>query len=178
MHRSMRAMFGVSCAFVVLVFAVVGCSPSPAVAPNKTAVRSTIRRYNDLLAAGYRSMNMNPMLEVATRAQAESEYVHMSSLAEGGVRLDPELREMKFIRVSVEETSAQVETKETWDYRHYNRVDGKLLLEQKGLVYDMAYDLETQSDGRWLVSDVRTISASSTVPPEVIATPTAVAPGR
>ncbi len=173
-----RSKWGRSGACALLVLVLAGCSTGPATSPDEKAVRSTILKYNELLAAGYRSMNMTPMLEVATQAQAESEYIHMSSLAEGGVRLDPTLVSLDFVTVSVEATSAQVETRETWDYRHYQRDTGALLLEQKGLIYELAYDLEKQEDGRWLVSDVRAISSTATVEPTVIATPTAIPPGH
>jgi hypothetical protein len=159
-------------AVMCLVLLLVGCSSAR---PSEhEAVRKTILRYNDLLAQGYRSLDMNPMQEVATKLQAEAEYIHMSSLAEGGVRLDPELRHIEFVKVSVEATSASVETRERWDYRHYARADGKLALEQTGLVYVLAWDLERQADGRWLVSDVRAISSTTTVEPKVLGTITPV----
>lgn len=163
-------------AWLVVALVAGGCSAPSRPASVEDRARQTITRYNEVLTQGYRSMNMNPMQEVATLTQAESEYIHMSSLAEGGVRLDPTLQELKFVKVSIETTTARVETRETWDYRHYGRADGKLLLEQKDLVYHLAYDLEKQSDDRWLVSDVRAISATSTTEPTRIATPTAIPP--
>ncbi|MRS13116.1 MAG: hypothetical protein EG823_08640 [Actinobacteria bacterium] len=141
---------------------------------DEAAIRALIVQYNETLISGYRTMDMNPMQEVATLEQAEDEYIYMSSLAEGGVRLDATLVDLAFVRFSIETMSAQVETRETWDYRHYGREDGKLLLMQEGLIYDLAYDLEKQADGRWLVSDVRAISATSTVEPTRIATPTPI----
>lgn len=155
-----------------------GCSGSDKTPSSEDAIKRTIERYNELLTQGYRSMNMNPMQEVTTLAQSESEYIHMSSLAEGGVRLDPTLIDLEFVSISVETTSAQAETRETWDYRHYGRADGRLLLEQKGLIYHLAWDLAKQADGRWLVSDVRAISATATVEPNRIATPTVIPPGQ
>jgi len=154
----------------------VGCTPIPPISPDEQAIRTTIERYNEILTQGYRSMNMNPMREVATQLQSEDEYIHMSSLAEGGIRLDSELKDLKFVKVSVESTTAEVETRETWDYRQYSRATGKAVLEQKGLVYDLAYDLQRQSDNRWLVSDVRAINVTSTVEPTILGTITPVLP--
>lgn len=156
-----------------LVAAVLGCRPAVG---DEQAIRSTITRYNELLAAGYRSLDMNQMREVASQTQAEAEYIHMSSLAEGGIRLDPQLRSLEFLRVSVESTSAQAETRETWDYRHYSRANGALVAEQKGLVYHLAWDLSRESSGTWLVTDVRAISATATVPPTVLGTITPTPP--
>lgn len=149
-----------------------GCTRAPAMSADEKAIRATIVRYNELLSQGYRSLNMNPIQEVATQLQSEDEYIYMSSLAEGGVRLDPELVDQKFTRVSVETTSAEAETTETWNYRHYDRKTGKLVLEQKDLVYRLAWDLEKHSDGRWYVSDLRAIDATTSVPPTVGATRT------
>jgi hypothetical protein len=156
MRRSGRLL-----AWLLLPLALSACSPEARLSAEERAVRTTIDRYDSLLAEGYRSMNMNAMREVASRLQAETEYIHMSSLAEGGIRLDPELRRLEFVRVSLEATSAQAETRETWDYRHYSRATGALVLEQKGLVY---------------VTDVRAISTTATVEPTVLGTITPVLP--
>ena len=160
---------------LVLVF-VSGCTPAPQMSSDERTIRTTIQRYNDLLIEGYRSLDMNPMQEVAAKLQAEDEYIHMSSLAEGGIRLDSELKKLEFVRVSVEATSAQAETRETWDYRQYSRTTGKLVLEQKGLVYDLAWDFIREPTGKWLVSDVRAISATTTVEPTTPGTITPVPP--
>ena len=93
---------------LVVVTSLVGCAPSKPT--EQDAVHSTILRYNELLSEGYRSLNMNGVAQVATKLQAEDEYIHMSSLAEGGVRLDPDLKDIKFVKVSVETTTALVET--------------------------------------------------------------------
>jgi hypothetical protein len=160
---------------VILALSVVGCAPS--VSPDEQAVRATITRYNTLLADGYRALNMTPMSEVADQVQAETEYIHMSSLAEGGIRLDSQLKKLEFVSVSVEATSAQAETRETWDYRQYSRATGALVLEQKGLVYHLAWDLAKQDGGTWLVTDVRAISSTTTVEPTVLSTITPMPSG-
>lgn len=149
---------------VAMSLSLFGCAAAPKLSPDELAVRTTIERYNTLLIQGHKSLDMNPMQEVATKLQAEDEYIYMSSLAEGGVRLDAQLKDQQFLRVSVESTSAQAETLETWDYRHYARDSGKLVREQKDLVYRLAWDLERQSDGRWLVSDVRAIDTTAGPP--------------
>lgn len=163
-------------ALVVALTLGVGCAPE--VSPEELAVRQTIERYNSMLADGYRALDMNGMTQVATPAQAESEYVHMSSLAEGDVRLDPTLKKLEFLTASVEATSATAETREAWEYRHYSRKTGKLLLEEPGLVYHLAWDLEKQPSGQWLVSDVRAISSTSTNEPAMPGTRTPPPPEK
>ncbi|MBA4370849.1 MAG: hypothetical protein C0418_04645 [Coriobacteriaceae bacterium] len=161
---------------LVTVALLAGCaSPPPS---DERSVRGVITRYNALLSDGYRSLDMNGMREVASQLQAEDEYIHMSSLAEGGVRLDPELKKLEFLRVTVEATTAQAETRETWDYHHYSRATGELVLEQKALIYHLAWDLSKETSGTWLVTDVRAISATSAVEPRQVGTLTPVFPER
>jgi hypothetical protein len=164
-YRTIAALAG------ILVFVALSGCASAGPSPDEALVRATIQRYDTLLAQGYRSMNMNGIREVATQLQAESEYIHMASLGEGGVRLLPDLRSLEFVKVSVEGTAALVETLETWDYTHVNPTTGAVIQEQKGLVYRLAWDLNKEADGRWLVSDVRAIE--STTAPAAASTPTA-----
>jgi hypothetical protein len=151
-------------ALLAAALSVLGCT-RPAGSAEASLVRGTVERYNTLLAQGYRSMDMGPIAEVATQVQAETEYIHMSSLAEGGVRLLPELRDLKFVEVSVEQTTALVTTLETWDYTHVDPASGAVIRSTTGLTYRLAWDLIKGTDGRWVVSDVRAIEASTTGPP-------------
>jgi hypothetical protein len=162
--------------WLLLVALAAGCT-STAASPDEALIKATIERYDALLAQGYRSMDMGPMADVATQLQTETEYIHMSSLAEGGVRLLPDLRRLEFVRVSVEGTSALAETLETWDYRHVNPTTGELIREQEGLIYRLAWDLVKETDGRWLVSDVRSVDVTTTGPP-VSMEPTASQPRK
>ncbi len=163
-------------ALLVVLVALAACAP--AMSPEEQSVRSTIEQYNQMLSDGYRAMNMNGMTQFATPTQAESEYIHMSSLAEGGIRLDPTLKEIEILMVSIEATAATAETRETWEYRHYSRETGKLVLEEKALVYHLAWDLELQQSGTWLVSDVRAISSTSTNEPQMPGTRTPSPPKK
>lgn len=131
----------------------------------------TVVRYDRLLAEGYRTMDMSRLRQVATELQAEDEYIHMSALGEGGVRLLPLLRSMEFIEVSVEATTARIQTRETWDYRHEDRVSREVLLVQSDLVYTLVWDLVRDDQGRWIVDDVRAIDATSASPPVQLGIP-------
>ncbi len=146
-----------------------GCNRNPAPA-EEARIRATIERYDAHLVEGYRTMDMNPLQEVATKLQAEDEYIHMSSLAEGGVRLLPELKSFELEKVSVEGTRALAQTMETWDYRHESLATKKIVLVQRGMVYRLTWDLERHSDGAWFVSDVRAVEASTTAQPQQVGT--------
>lgn len=158
-----------------LVFAalgLVGCGAG--VAPSaEDEVKAVVLRYDRLLAEGYRTMDMNRLQQVAEQLQGEDEYIHMSALGEGGVRLLPVMTDQEFTEVSVEATSAQVQTRESWDYVHEDRITRETILIQRGMVYELVWDLVLASDGRWLVSDVRALEATSTIPPEQLREPPA-----
>lgn len=134
------------------------------------AIKSTIRSYNSLLASGYRTMDMSKLRQAAGELQAEDEYIHMASLGEGGMRLDPELLKLEFLRVSIEGTSAVVETRETWHNRQYSVATGKLVKDEEGLQYHLAWNLSKLIEGRWLVEEIRAVSVTSTVEPTVYGT--------
>lgn len=151
-------------AAALLLIACAACAPSTS-SPD-AEIRSTIVRYNRLLAEGYRLMDMSALREVATEAQAESEYIHMSAVGEGGVRLLPRLISEEFVDISVEGTAAVVVTRETWEYAHESNPGRDLLLVQRGLVYDLAWDLVKADDGLWYVDDIRSVSATSTSEPQ------------
>lgn len=173
----MGRVFKIAC-ICLATFAVAGCIAPSRPSPEEAAVRDVISRYNQMIIQGYRAMNMNGMSQVATKLQSEDEYIFMSSLAEGGVRLDATLKDLTFLKVSVEATSATAETREVWDYKHFGRADGKLVQEEDGLVYHLAWDLEKQPTGVWLVSDVRAISTTSTGEPKQLETVTPVPPKK
>jgi hypothetical protein len=167
--RSSRLLVAV----VVILAAVVTVGCSAEVTPSAVErVRNTVVRYNRLLAEGYRSMDMGRLRQVADELQSEDEYIHMSSLGEGGVRLLPYLKHFEFLNVSVESTSARVQTRETWDFVHEGTATHEVVLVQNEMTYDLAWDLAARADGRWYVTDVRVMSASSTVEPSRTGTPT------
>lgn len=153
-----------------------GCASPPPGPDAEELVRGTVLRYNRLLAEGYRTMDMDRLRQVADELQAEDEYIHMSSLAEGGVRLLPYLKHFEFLSVHVEGSSARVETRETWDFLHEGRESRVIVLEQRDLTYEVAWDLAAAGDGRWYVTDVRVMSSTSTVPPSLPTTAAATDP--
>lgn len=161
-------MFG---AFLV-VLTLGGCRTAEA-PTDAERVQAVVTRYDRLLAEGYRTMDMNRLRQVSEQLQGEDEYIHMSALAEGGVRLLPVLTEQEFTQVSVEATSAQVQTRETWDYMHEGRVTREITFVQRAMVYELVWDLVLTSDGRWVVSDVRALETTSSAPPERLSDPSA-----
>lgn len=158
--RTRRALCAAVAAAIALL--TLGCSsPSPVDRiSDENSVRMTVVRYDRLLTEGYRSMDMSRLRQVATELQAEDEYVHMSALGEGGVRLLPVLNDFEFLEVSVEGATARVQTREAWDYRHEDRVSREVTLVQEDLVYTLAWTLERDPSGRWFVSDLRAVDAT------------------
>lgn len=166
-----RAVRTAAVAIALVAAALVGCSAAPAPSA-KERVTGTIIRYDRLLAEGYRSMDMSRIRQVANELQSEDEYIHMSSLGEGGVRLLPYLKHFEFLSVNVDGSAAHAQTRETWDFRHESVATHKVVLVQKDLIYDVAWDLARQPDGRWLVTDARVPYSTSTVEPSRLGTAT------
>lgn len=117
-------------------------------------VKSTIMRYNQLLAEGYRSLNMTPIQEVATAEQAQKVYHHMAALGEMNRRMESELKKIEFLEVNLKGgASALVRTRETWDFTHRKIKTGEVALDQKNFVYQLTYELG-KTGGHWQVKNV------------------------
>ncbi|MHB9003601.1 MAG: hypothetical protein ACYC6C_05995 [Coriobacteriia bacterium] len=156
--------------YVLGALALSGCSTPPG-SPADLEIRATVLRYDRLLAEGYRLMDMSRLAEVAEPLQAEDEYIHMSAIGEGGIRLLPVLTDHEFGQISIEGTSALVVTRETWDYVHEGHPGREAVLVQKGLTYEIAWDLARDDDERWHVTDVRAVSTTSTAEPQRLTEP-------
>jgi hypothetical protein len=121
-----------------------------------------VLRYDELLAQGYRSLDMTPLQEVATPDLALKAYHHMSAIGEGKLRLESKATAVEFTKVELRGAAdAHVETRETWDFAHVEMKTGRTFAEEKGFVYEMAYDLRKQA-GRWIIVEARTASGEST----------------
>lgn len=127
-----------------------------------TEIRAAIKRYNQLLIEGYRTFNMNPLQEVVTPEQATKLYYHMSAMGEGKLRMESALKEITFVKMEFAKPGeATVETKEIWDFTHFNMTTGKKYAEEKDFVYHMGYSLKKEK-GRWVIYNVNTVSGEST----------------
>jgi hypothetical protein len=156
---------------ILLLVALFGCSrkeeattapPSRAGAPllpqpdlpREELVKKVIKRYNFLLAEGYRNLNMNPLQEVATVEQAEKAYTHMAAIGEGKARMVSQMRRIDYLQLLFpSEEKAAVRTREIWDFAYTDIKTGRKSEEVKEFPYDVTYTLEKRA-GRWLITDV------------------------
>lgn len=119
--------------------------------------QETVERYNQLLAEGYKKLNMTSLQEVATSEQAEKAYVHMAAIGEGKMRMISQLKKLDFIYIDTSKPKqCRVTTREIWDFSYYNIQTGIKLEEEKDYVYHVAYVLEKRN-GQWIIT---TISAT------------------
>lgn len=131
-----------------------GCTTRSRPVEGEAEVTDAVRAYNERLAEGMRTLDMNALSGVATKEQATSEYVQMAALGETGVRLDAVLRDIVFESVAFSgESSATVTTTETWDYRHLSIETSETVRVEQGVVYRLRYALDLLNE-RWLVSGV------------------------
>lgn len=144
------------------ILALCACTAAAPVSDNEKNVKSAIMRYNQLLAEGYRAMNMNPLQEVTTPEQATRLYHHMAALGEGQLRMDSALKGMIFAKIDYPRPDeATVQTRESWDFTHISITTGRKYAEERGFIYEMSYHLK-QDGGRWIITGVDTLSGAST----------------
>lgn len=137
-----------------------GCSSNKNSANGE--LENIIRRYNQLVIQGYQKQDMNPMQEVTTEEHARKLYHHMSALAEGKLRMESKLKDIKFKNIDQRSsTEATVETEEIWDFTHYRMDTSEKYAEEKDFIYRMGYILN-KKDGRWIITNVNTVSGTST----------------
>lgn len=121
-------------------------------------LRHVVIQYNRILSECYSNLNMTDLLEIATEDRVRKAYYHMSALGEAGIRMKPNMINIRFtgIRPGGDE-KAEVTTHETWEYIHV-KIDDGTIKSRKRASYDMQYFL-TKQEGRWLVADVKIMKA-------------------
>ena len=142
-------------AFLLLVL-IAGCQRQSG---DERAVRETVRRYNQLLAEGYSRMDMEPLMEVATREEFSRVLHHMTALKEAGLRLESKLKKLEFTGESITDPrTARVTTREIWDFAQVGTISGKDDLRAVDVVHFLSYDLVKNGE-KWLVKRVVPLEA-------------------
>lgn len=133
---------------VLLLFS--GCNQ------NKRQIKDTVTAYTTLLAQGYRNLNMNPLIQVATEERATKAYHYMAALGEARVKMDARLKNLKFLDIKIhgflKGEKAEVKTEEIWDYSYINIDRGEQVFDNS-VTYELTYALIKKSD-QWLVADI------------------------
>jgi len=138
---------------VPVVILVTGCNVQEEPKVDTKMLEDTIVRYNALLAEGYRTLNMNPLIQAATKESAQKAYYHMAALGEERKRMEATLNRIVFLHSTVTDGShATVETDEQWKYVHYN-IDSKEEVSRNSVHYRLKYLLVMEGE-KWLVSDI------------------------
>ncbi len=126
----------------------------PASSSNEAVVKDTVKRYTQLLSEGYKTLNMNPLQEVATAELAEKAYYHMSAIGEGSTRMISKLKSIDFIETGFSSAkSSRVVTKEIWDFYYTELKTGARGNELKDYEYTVVYTLELQKN-RWIITNI------------------------
>lgn len=120
--------------------------------------KKVVELYNQLLSDSYRSLNMTPLLQVATQEQADKAYIHMAALGEGKARMISKLKKIDFMEViPLKGGTYRASTKEVWDFAYEDINTGKKNSEVKDFVYFVSYTVENR-DGRMVITNVSAIS--------------------
>lgn len=157
----------------VMLFAislVTGCSDgtregggsAPAASPasfvptgtDEEQVQQIVKRYNQLLAEGYRTLNMTRLTEVATQNQAEKAYIHMAAIGEGKARMLSALKKIDFATLKRENPDTFVaKTKEVWDFSYTDIKTGEESGKVDNFIYEVTYTLKKEGP-RWVIQEI------------------------
>jgi hypothetical protein len=154
MHSPFFSLKAASILFFLLAHLLLqyGCS-QPTASSSQQEVQEAVRLYTQLLADGYRKMNMNMLPLAATAERVKKTYLHMAAFGEGQVRMDSQLRKMEFVSTQFSATDrAEVQTKESWDYAYY-KINNNEKAYENSVTYHLSYHL-MQDSGTWLVDDI------------------------
>lgn len=132
---------------IAIILLLLGCSQ------DMEQPKVAVTRYTVLLAEGYRNLNMNPLVQVATEEQATKAYYYMAAIGEARIKMDAKIQDIKFIDFkAVAGGKAEVRTEERWDYTYINIDSGKPVFDNS-ITYRLKYVLTKKSD-RWLVANI------------------------
>ncbi|KAF0220985.1 MAG: hypothetical protein FD174_698 [Geobacteraceae bacterium] len=121
---------------------------------SQQTAHAVVMRYNQLLADGYRNLNMTPLQEVATEDLARKAYHHMAAISEGKKRMDSKLKKFEFVKTEFPQPGrCRIQTRELWDYNYSDIETGKISTEVKDYIYHVNYTLENRG-GRWLITSI------------------------
>lgn len=122
------------------------------------AIREAVVQYNNLLAEGYRTLNMSGLLAVATEERATKAYHHMAAIGEARIRMEARLKELAVSSIrQAGNDRATASSKEVWEYSYFH-IDSGDLVDENTVTYSLTYHLR-KGDGRWLVEDIKVLSA-------------------
>ncbi len=162
-HIGLRALKRVLPLIVLMVGLLVsGCVDTRDI-PSSIDLESSIREYNRLLIEGFAQLDMGVLEPIATQDQAEREFAYMTALGEGRMRLEATLVDIEFGTSNSGESTATVETRETWGYRRLSIDTGELIAEEIAVEYHLQYTL-IPVNGRWVVANIESLDESDLLP--------------
>ena len=141
---------------VVLALAVAvlpGCGRKASIEEHR--VTAVVREYNLALPRFYANRSLERLKGATTANEQERLENLIDALGKAGRALDTrqEALEVKGIKLFEPSELADVETEETWWYRHLDPVTRAVVQPPKRLRYALRYRL-VQRDGRWLIDRI------------------------
>lgn len=143
---------------LLLFFLISGCKAS-VTDPEISLIETTIRRYNRALADAYRDMSVDPLQGIASEREMGKVNMILMGFRAKNQYMETELKGIEFERIERKGTdSADVETEESWRFRHLDKKTGQevkpWVQEEYKLLYHMA-----KKDGSWIVASVEFVKA-------------------
>ena len=115
------------------------------------AIRQSVTDYNDALVRAFATLDLGELESVATTEQVAEETYTLTQLQSENAVMNAELVSVEFGDVVVyAEDDVSITTHETWDYDYVSLETSETIRSERGVEYDLRYDLVLQED-RWLV---------------------------
>lgn len=135
----------------VLLAGLGACAKPEQLDPQVIAIRQSVTDYNDALVRAFATLDLSELESVATTEQVTEETFTMMQLQSENALMNATLVSVEFGDVVVyAEDDVSITTHETWDYDYISLETSETVRSERGIKYDLRYDLVLQG-GRWLV---------------------------
>ena len=128
--------------------------------PGAEGLENTIRAYNlSMRNALLDDRYLKMLRKYATEKEVQRVYIDIEFDTLKNVAMRSWQRELAFDNVSASDSSASVDTSETWEFDYVDLKTKEVTEPMKKFKYKLQYSLEKE-DGKWVVSKIRELEPS------------------
>ena len=118
----------------------------------KAEIQSTLEEYLPQMALAYRTGNLEPLRQWVVEKEVATLYKRVSDLADRGMTVEPELRQVTVETVGVwSHSNAVATTLEVWDVRYYSTGSRNLISESLEQANRVKYQFKREDDRWWVL---------------------------
>ncbi len=120
-------------------------------------LKRTVIMYNKGLMEAHKNRSFDLLEKVALKKEVDRVRAFVNAYLGMGQMMEPDLKDLTYRDIGIEDGRATVRTIEDWSYRWIDVRTGREVEPLRGIRYEMEYHL-VKRNGRWLVEKVRIIS--------------------